>query len=119
VQYQNVIVSNAQNNVFTTIYRKPYRINTKKIKKRKALMHYHILPQNFESPMPMLTVIGYSSGRLIAISEEGKLFYMKCDESLFEPGTVLEKDDMLPVSILPDAQKIYESFNIDWRPEHE
>ena len=32
-------------------------------------MHYHILPQNFESPMPMLTVIGYSSGRLIAISE--------------------------------------------------
>lgn len=44
---------------------------------------------------------------------------MKCDESLFEPGTVLEKDDMLPVSILPDAQKIYESFNIDWRPEHE
>lgn len=81
-------------------------------------MHYHILPQNFESPMPMLTVIGYSSGRLIAISEEGKLFYMKCDESLFEPGTVLEKDDMLPVSILPDAQKIYESFNIDWRPEH-
>lgn len=39
-------------------------------------MHYHILPQNFESPMPMLTVIGYSSGRLIAISEEGKLFYM-------------------------------------------
>jgi len=46
-------------------------------------MHYHILPQNFESPMPMLTVIGYSSGRLIAISEEGKLFYMKCDESAY------------------------------------
>ena len=44
--------------------------------------------------MPMLTVIGYSSGSLIAISEEGKLFYMKCDESLFEPGTVLEKDDI-------------------------
>lgn len=61
---------------------------------------------NFESLNYENLVVGYYNGKAIVKNEESTLFYMECPEKIAPEGSVLQNEDIRPISELPEDEQI-------------